>query len=243
MAATSEVTRVVTAVARDLLRPLGLRQQGRSRLWLDDRGWWLIVVEFQPSGWGKGTYLNIGPMWLWRTKDFWFIEVGDRIRWRNDGAYFATVPLGQTGTTDYLEFRDPEQFARDVRLVVDVARRRTLELREQFRDLAAVVDHLTSGTPAVGIDPRWRAYHGGIAAGLSGDEALARHCFSQVTASDSDPPFAIEAAEQAAHLNGLVSDASSFRSRIVQRIEATRQALRLPTVDTATLLPTQRRQA
>ena len=28
-----------------MLGPLGLRQKGRSRVWLDDHGWWLIAVE------------------------------------------------------------------------------------------------------------------------------------------------------------------------------------------------------
>ena len=40
-------------------------RKGRSRVWLDDRGWWMGVVEFQPSSWSKGSYLNTGCMWLW----------------------------------------------------------------------------------------------------------------------------------------------------------------------------------
>ena len=126
--------------------------------------------------------------------------------------------------------------------MADVARRRTVELREQLRDLTAVVGHLTSGTVPVGADPRWRAYHGGIAAGLSGDEALARRCFSRVTASDSDPSWAIELAQQAADLSGVVGDATSFRSRIGRDIEATRRGLKLRTLDSATLLPAAVRQ-
>jgi hypothetical protein len=42
-----------------VLTPLGLTQRGRSRLWLDDHGWWLIVVEFQPSAWSRGSHLNV----------------------------------------------------------------------------------------------------------------------------------------------------------------------------------------
>ena len=41
-------SKLITSAARDVLRPLGLRRRGRSRVWLDDRGWWLGVVEFQP---------------------------------------------------------------------------------------------------------------------------------------------------------------------------------------------------
>jgi hypothetical protein len=78
-------TRLLTAAARGILRPLGLRQKGRSRTWLDDRGWWVGVVEFQSSSWSKGRYLNVGGMWLWHEhgRDVHF-DVGHRV----DGAGF-----------------------------------------------------------------------------------------------------------------------------------------------------------
>jgi hypothetical protein len=40
-------------------------RKGRSRVWFDDQGWWIGVVEFQPSSWSRGTYLNVGVSWLW----------------------------------------------------------------------------------------------------------------------------------------------------------------------------------
>lgn len=52
--------RVINAEAWRLLKPFGLTRKGRSRVWLDDHGWWLIQVEFQPSSWSKGSYLNVG---------------------------------------------------------------------------------------------------------------------------------------------------------------------------------------
>ncbi len=48
---TPEHTRLLTAAARSILRPLGCVQKGRSRTWLDDQDWWVGVVEFQPSAW------------------------------------------------------------------------------------------------------------------------------------------------------------------------------------------------
>jgi hypothetical protein len=65
MAAPSLATRLVIRAARQALQPMWLRQKGRSRTWLDDHGWWLTVVEFQPSGFDHGTYLNVGVNWLW----------------------------------------------------------------------------------------------------------------------------------------------------------------------------------
>ncbi|WP_433204112.1 hypothetical protein ACQP00_35325 [Dactylosporangium sp. CS-047395] len=217
---------LITAAARDALQPLGLRQRGRSRLWFDDRGWWLILVEFQPSSWNQGTYLNVGAMWLWPPRNVWTFDEGGRLRWQPDGAYFAATEPGRTGATEFLAFDGDEQFAQDLRLVADVARRRTLELREQLRDLPAVVDHLTRGSAVSGADPRWRALHRGVAAGLNGDEAMAGHHFSQVAAGDLDPPYVIALARQAAELRALAGDPPAFRARIEQDVEATRRNLK-----------------
>src|SRR5687767_4381931 len=70
---------LITAAAREILRPMGLFQKGRSRTWLDDQGWWVCVVEFQPSSWSRGSYLNVGCMWLWGVKDYISFDEGYRI--------------------------------------------------------------------------------------------------------------------------------------------------------------------
>ena len=88
-------SRLITAAAREVLRPLGLFQKGRSRTWLDDRGWWLGVVEFQPSSFSKGSYLNVGAMWLWhRTIKHIQFDVGHRV-----------------ADVGYVEFESEAQFA------------------------------------------------------------------------------------------------------------------------------------
>lgn len=56
--------KIIQAVAKKALSPLGLRRDGKSRVWYDDHGWWAIVVEFQPSSWGRGSYLNVGLSWM-----------------------------------------------------------------------------------------------------------------------------------------------------------------------------------
>lgn len=38
----------INQAARVALIPLGLRRKGQSRLWYDDHGWRVFVVEFQP---------------------------------------------------------------------------------------------------------------------------------------------------------------------------------------------------
>jgi hypothetical protein len=58
-------SKLLTIAATEELGDLEMRRKGRSRKWPDDHGWWLGVVEFQPSSYSRGTYLNVGVHWLW----------------------------------------------------------------------------------------------------------------------------------------------------------------------------------
>lgn len=58
-------TKIINAVAKQILAPKGFFQRGRSRVWLQDNGWFLTVVEFQPSGFSKGTFVNVAMHFLW----------------------------------------------------------------------------------------------------------------------------------------------------------------------------------
>src|SRR6266513_2483077 len=70
------------------LGPLGFKRKGRSRIWLADRGWWLLVIEFQPSSSRRGaTYLNVGEQHLWIECDHLVFEEHER-------------PLGGTAVVD-----------------------------------------------------------------------------------------------------------------------------------------------
>jgi hypothetical protein len=85
-------SKILNDAARRILRPMGLTQKGRSRTWMDDHGWWICIVEFQPSGWSKGSYLNAGCSWLWHVRDYASFDEGYRVE-------------------TFVEFQDEEQFA------------------------------------------------------------------------------------------------------------------------------------
>ena len=89
MAKQNEHGRLIAAAAKAALAPLGCKRKGQSRLWFSDERYWLITVEFQPSGWSRGSYLNVRPQWLW-------LRLG-----AND--HFPRP-------TDYIEFENAEQF-------------------------------------------------------------------------------------------------------------------------------------
>jgi hypothetical protein len=79
MQASTNHNRLIGQAAKLILAPIGCKQKGRSRLWFDDHLWWVGVIEFQPSSWGKGSYLNVGAMWLWKAKSHWSFDDGYRI--------------------------------------------------------------------------------------------------------------------------------------------------------------------
>src|SRR5688572_1964676 len=80
--------KIIATAAKTMLQPLGLRRKGQSRLWIGDHGWWLAVVEFQPSGFSKGSYLNVAAHWLWSDKGYISFDLGSGADWGSRAADF-----------------------------------------------------------------------------------------------------------------------------------------------------------
>jgi hypothetical protein len=202
-------TQLLTAAARRILRPLGLQQRGRSRLWLDDRGWWVVVVEFQPSSWSKGSYLNVGAMWLWFEKDYFSFDCNSDYRVEKfapyeDEAQFA--PLAEN-----LALRAAEEVAR---------------LRLLFPSVQAAARKLAAKSPK-GF---WDSFHAGVACGLAGEKAQARRFFGEVADTDDEHDWAQAAAALAREYSLAIQALSEFRLRIEAVIRRARELLRLPAV-------------
>jgi len=225
MSGRATTTRLIATAAREHLKPLGLKRKGRSRLWYDDRGWSLIVVEFQASH-RDGTYLNVGAMWLWRDQDYYSFDEGHRLYWRDDGRFTEEPGLGETGWTDFADFLREHQFAEDVAMVAGIAAQRVEQLREQFPDPCAAARYLAGRPPGRRETPWWHAYQTGAAAVLCGDADAARRSFGRVTVTGDDPDYAQDLARDAADLAGLDDD--GLRARIEGTVRRTRERLGLP---------------
>lgn len=132
-------TKLLTAAAREVFRPLGLAQKGRSRTWLDDQGWWLGVVEFQPSSWSRGSYLNVGVNWLWNVRDYLSFDQGGRVHLDDDG--------------QFVSYDDDAQFAEQAGRLVSRAAEEIASQRERFHtlDRAASTMRSTSIDDLLGI--------------------------------------------------------------------------------------------
>lgn len=109
--------KIINQAARTVLKENGLFQNGQSRLWIDDNGWFLILVEFQPSNWEKGSYLNIGINFLWADKDYLSFDYGYRehscvsFKGDSEGFYNDMLSLAEMAMKkvfQYRQFKDIE---------------------------------------------------------------------------------------------------------------------------------------
>jgi hypothetical protein len=205
VAAKPEFARIIDREAAATLRPLGLAQKGRSRTWVDDRGWWLTIVEFQPSKHGNASFLNVGACWLTYAKDYLSFDLGYRQR---ELAVFETT----------------EQFTEAMRDYAIDAADRVVELRRTISSPAAALERLMAERRPGTAD--WNTYHAGVFAGVVGDLALARRLLGEVLGETATNDWQKERASRAEALAKL--DAGPFRDEVVRTVASARALLKLP---------------
>jgi len=213
-------TKLLDAAAREVLGPLGIKRRGRSRTWLDDRGWWVGVIEFQPSSWSRGSYLNVGVNWLWQAGE--------------DAAELAFHFGGRVdapGGREFIEYASDEEFA-------PLARKQAMAAAERAQHYRALFPTIESTAAVLKRYERRQSIlesiDTGIALGLVGDAGGARRMFARYIdyhESGKELEWRTEIDEirydRARQLSELVSEPASFRERVRQDIKQARSQLRL----------------
>jgi len=111
---------IIKQLCKDILLPLGVFQKGNSRTYIDDNGYFFTVIEFQPSAYAKGTYLNVALHFLGN---------------ENEDISFD-FPFGaDIRVMDFVEYQNEEQFAREVTRYVQKAVTQVLFYRK-LQDVA-----------------------------------------------------------------------------------------------------------
>ncbi|MFE7516897.1 hypothetical protein ACFU8I_37590 [Streptomyces sp. NPDC057540] len=211
MADRSPVLRIITSAARESLKPIGLAQRGRSRLWIDDHEWWLGVVEFTPPR-IAGSGLYVGAMWLWHDVDHLAFHV-DAVR------------IGSE------LFRTEEQFTRVALGLRRQAAGNVTALREKFPALPDIAQYLTSRPVRRGYF--WDGFDSGIAAALTGDPHTARDHFERVLQEDALAPWMVEAQEKARELRAIAADRDAVTAWVTRAVNSCRSKLGLTPVPRA----------
>jgi hypothetical protein len=206
--------RIIADAAKGALAPFGFRRKGRSRTWLADHGWWLTVVEFQPSRWSKGSYLNVAAHWLWSGMDHISFDFGGRV-------------------AEFVEYQSDAQFAPVAARLAESAADEAQRLSQTFGSLSATADILlndarTEGPHGLG-HPVWRAYNAGVVAGLVGRTGDAIEMFGRIQSSPAPPSSVVHLA--ADHMAKLAAEPSGMRREVSSLIARRREELRLPALD------------
>ena len=202
---TIEHSKLLRNAARKALGSIGVAQKGRSRTWIDDRGWWICVVEFQPSTWSLGSYLNVGCMWLWHEKDYFSFDEGYRI-----GGFES--------------FQNADQFRRVATTLAERAAVEVGRYRSLFRTVQMVSDHYLRTMPG-GF---WPSFHAAVACGLVGRSPEARRFFRPILESDDKRDWVLAAQAEAVRLNAMVLDTNAFQQFVEEKVARTRTLLKLP---------------
>ncbi len=207
-----EHTTILNRAAREAFRPLGLVQRGRSRTWLADHGCWLIIVELQPSGWGKGSYLNVGAMWL--TYPYSHLAFHDGYRqhdfepFRGSGQFEeAAAALCATAAARVAAFRA------DIRTATDAHRRQEVLLTQERSH--------------VGPLGPWNLYHTAAFAFASGHTERARELAAELLAY----PAAFEWQSQLLQVARSTFTAADPITVLKSHIATARALLKLPPLE------------
>lgn len=179
---------VINAEARLILKPLGLIRQGKSRVWIDDHGWWTIQVEFQPSAWARGSYLNVGINWLLYESSVGAFHIGNRV----------DVP--------FIEATGQDSFTQDAHKLALRAKEEVERLRVQFSTLQAAVSYYRDCARR----STWDEYYFGVLLALGGDVAAARLAFESLSTRRMARGWEQALSKRAAELHALASDRAAF---------------------------------
>jgi hypothetical protein len=197
---------VITAEARHVLKPLGLVRRGNSRVWIDDHGWWTIQVEFQPSAWSKGSYLNVGINWLLYEGNVGTFNIGNRVN----------VP--------FIEATGNDNFKQDAHTLALRAKAEVQNLRSRFSTLEAAASYYRDSDR----QSAWDDYYYGVLLALGGDMASAKVAFESVPTHRLEFGWEKALAQRASELYKLASDQTAFIETIRGIVLRTRSIGNLP---------------
>jgi len=196
--------RIVKAAAKAALQPIGCKQKGSSRTWLDPHSMWTGVIEFQPSSWAKGCYLNVGACWLWYEKDFLSFDDGYRV------AQFQAV-------------ESEESFIHASATLATQAHDEVLKLRSQFSSIEKIAAHLKDKD----FSNIWQNYHAAVAATLANDMPHATTRFCAVMQNKDNRSWALELKSRTAILESISGDPILFLRTIQEIVDRSKKRLKI----------------
>jgi hypothetical protein len=160
----------------------------------------VIQIEFQPSSFSRGSYLNVGASWLFSEEDHLAFDVGHRVE-------------GFTGYTS------DEQFTP---VAEELAERAAKKIREYRVGLSTLAAARELARPRRSKTADWPEYHAGFLAGLAGDLESTRSHFNRLIEDASAFPWGPPRADRLRRLLPFTSDRAGFRKAVSAIVSRTR---------------------
>jgi hypothetical protein len=157
-----DYNKIIGKVAREIFKPYGIKQKGKSRLFIDDNGWFMIIIEFQPS-YSKGTYLNIGINFNWRLDSDFSFDIGYREH-------------------SWIEFKEEKQFSENIIQLCKISLDKILKYRSDMQNIKNAETIILKYE--FHANTFWGNYHRGIISGLNGNINNLNEYFNKLLAED-----------------------------------------------------------
>jgi hypothetical protein len=203
--------KLISEVAKQTLLPGGLKRKGKSRLYYDDNGWWCTIVEFQPSGFSKGSYLNVGVSWLLYEENYWSFNVGSRRK-------------------EFSSAENESEFTHDIFEMAMTAKEIVGENRERFSTISKAHEYYQSIKRA-----NWDYYYAAVIAGMNHQFAAAVENFNSWLAYPELTDWQMEANSRSRKLMDLLKRPREFAEAVIQIVLNSRALHRLENKEPALL--------
>lgn len=204
--ALPEHSKIINKVARKKLKEYGIIRKGQSRTWLDDNYWFTTIIEFQPFKDRQGTCLNVGVNFHWHEEEYFSFDIGNR-------------------ESEFIDYENDEQFEKEMNSLVELALKRTIELREKLSDLKT--SEKTIINQEFTSDSLWGNYHRAIICGLNNEPTKSEQYFNLILKNDLKNNWELELKQIVEKLKAELNNISNFRSTIDKIIEKTRKEKKL----------------
>ncbi|MCL1992794.1 MAG: hypothetical protein FWG66_07590 [Spirochaetes bacterium] len=196
--------KIIKAIATKLFKPHGIKRKGQSRLFIDDNGWFIIIIEFQPHNYNRGAFLNIGINFNWYLNDYFSFDIGGREK-------------------DFIEYKNTDQFTAEIKKICEYSIEKINGYRSQFKNIkdAEKIILKTQYTS----DDFWGNYHRGIISGLVGNMDNLKKYFEKIlNEPDDNIGWRIELKKNIKELKALAEkDSSNFNEKIKGIIKEARK--------------------
>jgi hypothetical protein len=198
---------------KERLSPYGIVQKGQSRTFLLDKGWYIIVIEFQNSGWSKGTYLNIGVDFNFYPREYYSFRYGYR-------------------EADFNTFENEQQFKAVLIQLCDITIKKIQALEKQFSNIPSSIKTLEK---VKNID-YWRDFDIAILNALISNFDLSKQLLNRIIVAQNDRDWEKQRNEKCIEIRSWFESNQNITENLVNLVNETRSLKKLPKIDFDSLL-------